>query len=48
MAEKRTGSFTVLEEEPEKDFAQWSLAMQKQGLPVGREMIIQKASEIHH
>ena len=26
---------------------QWSLAIHKQGLPVGQEMIIQKTSEIH-
>ena len=31
----------------EKYLVQWVLAMHKQGLPVGREMIIQKASEVH-
>ena len=31
----------------EKDLVQWFLSTQKQGLPVGREIIIQKASEIH-
>ena len=37
----------MLREAAEKDLVQWDLAMQKRRLPVGREMIIQKASEIH-
>ena len=41
------GSLPVLGEAAEKDMVQWALAMQKQGLPVGQEMIIQKASGIH-
>ena len=36
----------MLGKEAEKDLVQWALAMQKQGLPVGRDMIIQKAQEI--
>ena len=47
MAEKRTGSLLFLGESPDKDLLQWALAIQKQGLPVGGEMTIQKAYEIH-
>ena len=47
VEEKRLGSLTVLGEAAEKDLVQWSLVIQKQGLLVGRDMIIQKASEIH-
>ena len=47
MAENIPGSLPVMGDAPEKDLVQWALAMQKQGLPVGREMIIQKASDIH-
>ena len=38
----------VLGEAIEKDLVQWALAMQKQGLQVGRDIIIHKAKEIHH
>ena len=48
MAENIPGSLPVMGDAPEKDLVQWALAMQKQGLPVGREMIIQKASDIHY
>ena len=37
----------MLGEAAEKDLVQWDLAMQKQGIPMVREMIIQKASDIH-
>ena len=37
----------VLGEVADKYVVQWSLAIQKQDLPVGREMITKKASEIH-
>ena len=47
MAKKRPGSLPVMGEAVEKGLVQWALAMQKQGLLVGREMIIQKASEMH-
>ena len=47
VAEKRPGSCPVLGEAAYKDLVRWALAMQKQCLQVGREMIIQKASEIH-
>ena len=47
LTEKRPGSLPVLGESADKGLVQWTLYMQKQGLPVGREMIIQKASEIH-
>ena len=46
MAEKSAGPIPVLVEATEKDLVQWALAMQKQGLPVGRDLMIQKASEI--
>ena len=46
MAEKRTGSLPVMGESAEKYLLQLALAMNKQGLPVEREMIIHKASEI--
>ena len=36
----------MLGEAADKDLVHWALAIQKQGLPVGQEMIIQKASEI--
>ena len=48
MAEKRPGSLPVLWEAAEKDLVQCTLEMQKQDLPVGWKMIIQKTSEIHH
>ena len=38
----------MLVEVADKDLVQWDLEMQKQGLLVGQEMIIQKSSEIHH
>ena len=47
MTENSPGPIPVLGEATEKDLVQWALAMQKQGLPVGRDMIIQKASKIH-
>ena len=47
MAEKKLDSLPVLGEATENYLVQWSLAMPKQCLPVGREMIIQRASEIH-
>ena len=37
----------MLGKEAEKYLVQWSIFMQKQGLPVILEMIIQKASEIN-
>ena len=48
MAYNRPGPTPILKEATEKDFVKWALAMQKQGLPVGRDIIIQKAQEIHH
>ena len=48
MTEKRPGPIPVLGEAAEKDLVQWALATQKQGLLVGQDVIIQKASEIHH
>ena len=42
------GLIPVLGEVAEKDFLKWALAMQKQGLPMGQDMIIQKVQEIHH
>ena len=47
VEEKRPGYLTVMGDTEEMDLVQWVLAMQKQGLQVGREMITQKASEIH-
>ena len=47
VAEKRSGLTPVLGEEAEKGFVHWGLTMQKQGLPVGWGMLIQKAQEIH-
>ena len=47
VAYKRPGPITFLGESEEKDLAERDLAMQKQGLSVGRETIIHKASEIH-
>ena len=47
MAEKKLGSLPVLGEATENYLVQWSLAMHKQGLTVGQEMIIQKAYDIH-
>ena len=47
VVETRPSSLPVLGEAAEKDLVQWALTMQKQGLPVGPEMITQKASEIH-
>ena len=46
MVEKRPDYLPVLGEASEKDLVKWILVMKKHGLPVGREMIIQKASEI--
>ena len=48
MAEKRSGPTALLGEATEKDLVQWDLAIKKQGLPMGWDMIIQKAQEIHH
>ena len=47
LAKKSPGSLPVLGEAVDKDLVQWALPMQKQGLPVGREMIIQKNYEIN-
>ena len=47
MADNRPGYLPVMGEAAEKDFVQWALAVQKQGLPVGRKIVIQKAYEIH-
>ena len=47
VAEKRPGPTPVLGEATEKDLIQWALTIQKQGLPVGRDMILRKAQEIH-
>ena len=47
VAEKRPCTLPVLGEAAEKGLVQWALAMQKQGLPVGWEMTIHKASETH-
>ena len=47
VAEKRPGSLPVLGESADKDLVQWALFMKKQGLPVGQDMIIHKASEMH-
>ena len=47
MAEERPCYLPVLREAVEKDLVKWALAMHKQGLPMGREMMIQKTSEIH-
>ena len=47
MAEKRPGLTPVLGEDAEKDLVQWPLDMQKQGLPVGRYIIIQDYQDIH-
>ena len=40
VSENRLGPIPVLGEATDKDFVQWSLAMHKKGLPVGRYMII--------
>ena len=47
MTENRPGYIPVMGEAAEKDLVQWALAIHKQDLLVGRDMIIQKASEIH-
>ena len=47
VAEKRPGSIPVLGEATYKALLQWVLAIHKQGLPVGREMIIHRTSEIY-
>ena len=46
VSEKSPGSLPVMGEAAEKYLVQWSLAMKKHGLLVGREIIIQKAFEI--
>ena len=46
MSEKRPGSLSVLREAAEKDLVQWAPVTHKKFIPVGREMIIHKASEI--
>ena len=46
--EKRSpGLIPVPGEVADKDLVKWALAMQKQGLLLGWDMIIHKASEIH-
>ena len=47
VEEKRPGYLTVIGEASEKYLVQWTLEMQKQGLPVGRWMINQKDYEIY-
>ena len=47
VAEKIPCYLSVLVEAAKKDLVQWDLAMQKQGLPVGCEMLIHKDFEIH-
>ena len=47
VAEKMPCSLPVLGETSEKDLVQWSLATQKQGLPMGRETVIKMNSEIN-
>ena len=47
VSEKRPVSLSMLGEAAEKYLVQWVLAMQKRGISLGREMIIQKVSEIH-
>ena len=47
MADKRSGPTPFLGEESEKDLFQWALFVQKQGLPVGGYIIIQKIQDIH-
>ena len=42
MEEKGPVLTPILGEAAEKDLVQWSLDMQKQGLSVGRDMIIHK------
>ena len=37
-----------MKEATRKDLVQWALAMKNKGLPVGQDIIIQKAQEIHH
>ena len=48
VAYKRPGLTPVLEEATEKGLVQWALSIQKQGLPVVLDIIIQKSQEIHH
>ena len=47
VSEKSPRPMNFIGEAPEKDLVKWDLAMQKQGLPVGQETIIQKAYETH-
>ena len=47
VADKRPGYLPVLGEETEKDLVRWELAIQKQGLLVGQDIISQKNFEIH-
>ena len=47
MVYKRPGLNPVMGEAEEKDLLPRALAMQRQGLPVGWDMMIQKAQEIH-
>ena len=47
MSYERPGLTTVLVEEAYKYLVQWALVMQKQGLLVGWDIIIQKDQEIH-
>ena len=44
LAEKRPGSLPVMGKSENNDLLKWALDIQKQGLPVGWEMIIHKAS----
>ena len=44
VAKKRPVLIPVLGKAQEKDMVQWALVIQKKGLPVGQEMIIQKDS----
>ena len=47
VLENMPDSLPVLVDTEERNLVQWSLTMHKQSLPVGLEMITQKASEIH-
>ena len=45
--DNQTSSLPVLGEASEKYLVQWALAMQKQGLPAGRMLVIHQASGIY-
>ena len=47
VSEKNPGPNPVLGEEAGKDLVHWKLSMQKQGLSVVRDILIQKAQDIH-